>query len=82
MRSKEIGMHAQDMTTVLDSIVNIIRGDLYNCSMSTSPGRSLGENRRTTCNKKIRSNIFIVGKFCKKFTCKIGDFKIVKHVYM
>ena len=44
--------------------------------------RSLGENRRTTCDKKIGSNIFIVGKFCNKFTCKIGEFKIVKHVYM
>jgi hypothetical protein len=31
---------------------------------------------------KKKSNIFIVGKFCKKSTCKIGDFKIVKHVYM
>ena len=38
--------------------------------------------RRTTCNKKIGSNIFIVDKFCKTFTCKIEDFKIVKHVYM
>jgi hypothetical protein len=35
MRSKEIGMHAHDMTTVLDSIVNIIRGDMYDCSMRT-----------------------------------------------
>jgi hypothetical protein len=34
------------------------------------------------CAIKIGSNIFIVGKFCKKITCKIGDFKIVKHVYM
>jgi hypothetical protein len=41
-----------------------------------------GENRRTTYNKKIGSNIFIVDKFCKKFTCKIRDFKIMKHVYM
>jgi hypothetical protein len=31
---------------------------------------------------KIGSNIFIVGKFCKNITCKRGDFKIVKHVYM
>jgi hypothetical protein len=31
---------------------------------------------------KRRPNIFIVGKFCKKCTCKIGDFKIMKHVYM
>jgi hypothetical protein len=31
---------------------------------------------------KIGSNIFIVGKFCKKCTCKIGDFKIIKHFYM
>ena len=35
MRSKEIGMHAQDMRTVLDSIVNTIRGDLHDFSMST-----------------------------------------------
>ena len=32
--------------------------------------------------KKIESNIFIAYKFCKKCTCKIGDFKTVKHVYM
>jgi hypothetical protein len=31
---------------------------------------------------KIGSNIFIVGKFCKNISCKIGDFIIVKHVYM
>jgi hypothetical protein len=45
-------------------------------------GEFTGEHRRTTCDKKIGSNIFIVGK--KKFKCtyKIGDLKIVKHVYM
>jgi hypothetical protein len=32
-------------------------------------GEFTGENRRTTCNKKIRFNIFIVGIFCKKCTC-------------
>ena len=31
---------------------------------------------------KKGSNIFIVDKFCRKCTCKIGDFKMVKHVYM
>ena len=31
---------------------------------------------------KKRSNIFIVDKFYKKSTSKIGDFKIMKHVYM
>jgi hypothetical protein len=45
-------------------------------------GEFTGENRRTTCNKKIGSKIFIVGKFCKKCTCKIGRFKIKKHVYI
>ena len=35
MLSKEIGMHAQDMRIVLDSIVNTIRGDLHDFSMST-----------------------------------------------
>jgi hypothetical protein len=48
----------------------------------SSPGRSVGENRRTTCDKKIGSNIFIVGKFVKKLHVKIGDLKIVKHVHM
>ena len=32
--------------------------------------------------REIRSNLFIVDKICKKRTCKIGDFKIMKHVYM
>jgi hypothetical protein len=45
-------------------------------------GGFTGKNRRTTCNKKIGSNIFIVGKFGKKYTYKIGDSKIMKHVYM
>jgi hypothetical protein len=45
-------------------------------------GEFTSENRRTTCDKKIVSNIFIIGKFCKKCKCKIGDLKIVKHVYM
>jgi hypothetical protein len=47
-----------------------------------SLGEITGKFFRTTCDKKIGSNIFIVDKFCKKCTCKIGDFKIVKHVYM
>jgi hypothetical protein len=62
------------------TIVSHLALVMSNCDSIS--GRSLGENRRTTCNKKIGSNIFIIGKFCKKFTCKIGDFKIVKHVYM
>ena len=38
-------------------------------------GRSLVNIVETTCDKnKIRSNIFIVGKFCKKFTYNIGGF--------
>ena len=32
---KEIGLCAQNMTTVLNSIVNIIGGDLYDHLMST-----------------------------------------------
>ena len=28
------------------------------------------------------SNVFIVDTFCKKYTCKIGHFEIMKHVYM
>jgi hypothetical protein len=48
-------------------------------------GEITGENRRT-CDKKIGSNIFIVGmvvgEFCKNYTCKIGDFKIMNHIYM
>jgi hypothetical protein len=65
-------------------IVDMVQGWIRDMSMKSfgSPWRSLGENRRTTCDKKIGSNIFIVGKFCKTFTCKIRDFKIVKHVYM
>ena len=35
----------------------------------------------TTCDKKIRSNIFIVDKFCKKHTYNIWGFKIVKDDY-
>ena len=31
---------------------------------------------------KNMSRIFIIDKFCKKCTCKLRDFKIVKHVYM
>ena len=31
---------------------------------------------------KTGSNIFIVDKFCKNCTCKIGDSKIMKHVYL
>jgi len=50
--------------------------------LDENSGRSLGENRRTTCDQKIGSNTFIIDKFCKKITCKIGDFKIVKHVYI
>ena len=50
--------------------------------MNGALGEFIGENRRTTCDKKQGPNMFIVGKFCKKCTCKIGDFKIVKQVYM
>ena len=50
------------------------------CMASWGGGRHW--QKLTTCDKKIASNIFIVGKFCIKCTCNIGDFKIVKHVYM
>jgi len=33
--SKEIGLCVQDMITILGSIINIIKGDLYNQLMST-----------------------------------------------
>ena len=45
-------------------------------------GRSLAKIVEQRAIKKLGSNIFIVGKLCKKCTCKIGDFKIAKHVYM
>jgi hypothetical protein len=37
--------------------------DFFVCIMCDW-GRSLGKNRRTMCDKKIGSNIFIIGKFC------------------
>ena len=45
-------------------------------------GEFTSENRRTMCDKKIGSNIFIVGKFCKIRTCKPWVLKIMKYVYM
>ena len=35
--------------------------------MLTLGGGSLVKVVETTCNKKIRSNIFIIDKFCKKY---------------
>ena len=48
----------------------------------THTGMSLAKIVETMCDKKIRSNIFIVGKFCKKCTYNIGGSKIVIYVYM
>ena len=48
----------------------------------SSSGRSLAKIVETTCDRKIRSNIFIVDKICKKRTYNIGRFKIMKHVHM
>jgi hypothetical protein len=44
---------------------------------SSISGGALAKILETTCH-----NIFTVHKFCKKCTCKIGDFKIMKHVDM
>ena len=43
---------------------------------------ALAKVLETTCDWKIGFNIFILDKFCRKCTCNIGDFKIMKHVYM
>ena len=48
----------------------------------TSSRSSLAKIVEQRAIKKIGSNLFIVDNFCEKCTCKIGDFKIVEHVYM
>ena len=45
---------------------------LGSCILPT--GRSLAKIVETTCDKKKRSNIFIVEKFCKEDTSNIGGF--------
>ena len=54
----------------------------YTIQFNSALGEITGENCRTTCDKKQGPIYSLQVNFVKKCTCKIGDFKIVEHVYM
>jgi hypothetical protein len=45
-------------------------------------GGGIGKNHRSNVREKIRSNILIVEKFCKKCTYSIGGSKIIINDYI
>ena len=79
--SRTSKMNLKDLTPPPRLNPNRLGLDLSLSSLDPKLGGGGSIDKKQRAIKK-GSNIFIVDKFCKKCTCNIMDFIIMKHVYM